>query len=356
MVNRIVIGANLGDEGKGTVVAHYTKHANGRVLNVLTNGGAQRAHSILTEDGSFTFQHFGSGTYYGADSYFSKYFILNPMQFVKEYQDHTSRGVKIGKIYRHPQCMWSTPFDMMANQIKEQLRGFAKHGSCGMGIWETILRYKSTMTIPFDTFMLLSIDRKKSYLHDIKDYYERSIEIPDNWKDIWNGYQLFDHFIDDCITMNDLTTTVLDFSNYDETIYENGQGLMLCDQGQDIAGTTPSFTDSRNALSMINPDDETYVHYVTRPYLTRHGKGYLPSETTRHYIAGDISIDRTNHYNEFQGNFRYAFLDINSLKERITKDCADPIIELTHCDEMDREQEFRKVFNDVRTYDSAIIK
>ena len=81
----IVIGANYGDEGKGTVVATQTKHAEGSVLNVLTNGGAQRGHSILTEDGSMTFQHFGSGTYHGADSYYSRFFILNPMQFVKEY-------------------------------------------------------------------------------------------------------------------------------------------------------------------------------------------------------------------------------------------------------------------------------
>ena len=63
---RIVIGANYGDEGKGTVVASYTKKADGKVLNVLTNGGAQRGHSILTKDGSITYHHFGSGTYYGA--------------------------------------------------------------------------------------------------------------------------------------------------------------------------------------------------------------------------------------------------------------------------------------------------
>ena len=40
----IVIGANLGDEGKGSVVASLTKATDGEVLNVLTNGGSQRAH------------------------------------------------------------------------------------------------------------------------------------------------------------------------------------------------------------------------------------------------------------------------------------------------------------------------
>ena len=46
MKARIVAGANYGDEGKGTVVAFYTKNAEGRVINVLTNGGSQRGHSI----------------------------------------------------------------------------------------------------------------------------------------------------------------------------------------------------------------------------------------------------------------------------------------------------------------------
>ena len=71
----IICGSNYGDEGKGTVVANYTKNRE-NVLNVLTNGGAQRGHSILTKDGKITFQHFGSGTYHGADSYYSQFFII----------------------------------------------------------------------------------------------------------------------------------------------------------------------------------------------------------------------------------------------------------------------------------------
>ena len=93
MKSRIVIGANYGDESKGSVVAHYTKYANGKVLNVLTNGGAQRAHSVLTDFGDFTFQHFGSGTAFGAESYYSSYFILNPMQFCKEREELIAKGI-----------------------------------------------------------------------------------------------------------------------------------------------------------------------------------------------------------------------------------------------------------------------
>ena len=57
----IIICANLADEGKGPVKSTITKNADGKVLNIITNGGSQRGHSRLTENGSFTFCHFGSG-------------------------------------------------------------------------------------------------------------------------------------------------------------------------------------------------------------------------------------------------------------------------------------------------------
>ena len=63
-------------------------------------------------------------------------------------------------------------------------------------------------------------------------------------------------------------------------------------------------------------------------------------------------------YNEFQENFRYAKLDISELKQRILNDNSQgltTVIELTHCDEMDRVSEFGKEFSLVRTYDTPLI-
>ena len=367
---KIIIGANLGDEGKGTIVAKYVKQAamqSKKVINVLTNGGSQRAHSILTENGeSFTFKHFGSGTYHGAGNYFSKHFILNPMQFVKEYNDLVSRGVLLHGIFRNYDCMWTTPFDMMANQIIEEIRGSSKHGSCGMGIWETIQRYNNSLTITLDGFNNFNNDIKRLHLKHIKDYHEKRITIPDKWKDVWNSDNLIDNFIEDCKFMVYNTSVVYSDNEaicnsiYDEVIFENGQGLMLSDTGKDIPGTTPSITDSSYAMNIIrNLSAEVGVslHYVTRPYLTRHGNGYLRKESIRSDVSKYIESDRTNVYNQFQGSFRYAPLDLTSLKERIISDAGnnDFVLEVTHCDEMDRVAEFNKMFNNVRITDSAKI-
>lgn len=352
MKARIVIGSNYGDEGKGTVVANYAKNSE-NVLNVLTNGGAQRGHSILTKDGSITFQHFGSGTYHGADNYYSRYFILNPMQFVREYE---ALIVKPSHIYRDASCMWSTPYDSMANLISEQQK--KRHASCCMGIWNTIKRYKSMATMTFDNF--LAGESAPHYLSLVKKYYERIMEIPTEWRATWDSPGIITHFIEDCKFMAAHTTVCgLQTLNYDNLIFENGQGLLLCDTGKDTFDTTPSNTGILYALTMLKEMDvnDVTAHYVTRPYLTRHGDGHIQLGTVRQFLSSGIDEDRTNRTNEFQGKFRYGILDIPTLKERIEKDARGVKFELevTHCDEMDRIAEFGKYFGKVNTYDTPLV-
>ena len=354
MKARIVIGANYGDEGKGTVVASLANKAD-NVLNVLTNGGSQRGHSILTKDGSITFKHFGSGTYFGADNYYSRFFILNPIQFVQEYE---TLIVKPGYIYRDWECLWSTPFDIMANQISEELR--KRQCSCGMGIWNTIKRYKEMPAIAFDDFVSSDEIERLAYLRRVKEYYERSLTIPDRWKSVWDSPNLLCHFISDCMFMWEHTFPCrLNSLCYEELIFENGQGLLLCDTGKDTPDTTPSNTGVRYALDMAKElwIEDITAHYVTRPYLTRHGEGLIMNQEERNSISSLILEDRTNHYNPFQGEFRYGKLDISNLYDRIKSDAGNiPFeLEVTHCDEMDRTGEFRKWFGKVNCIDSPLV-
>ena len=353
----IVIGANYGDEGKGTVVARLAKEST-NVLNILTNGGSQRGHSILTEDGSMTFQHFGSGTYHGADSYYGPEYVLNPMQFVKEYRELIR---KPEHIYRDRRCRWSTPYDVMANLIDEEQRG--RKASCGMGIWFTIRRCNLTPIMLFDEFMHLTPSAQEAYLDGVQRYYERNMTIPGKWLDMWLSDGVRRHFIADCETMQSLTA-VADLKalvTYDHLIFENGQGLLLSDTGKDTPDTTPSDTGILYGLRMARKCGITDItaHYVTRPYLTRHGDGEMESEVMyRHTISRDVRPDRTNEYNEHQGQFRYGFLNIGMLRERILADVkgrCDIVLEVTHCDEMDREAEFYKKFGNVICTDKAMV-
>lgn len=370
MEAHVVIGANYGDEGKGTVVATLAKHSKGKTLNILTNGGSQRAHSILTEQGSFTFQHFGSGAPYGVDHYFGPHFIINPLTFVREWVQLKDK-VKLGTIYRSAYCKWSTPWDIMANQIEEELRGSKAHGSCGLGIWCTTVRYETFPCIPLDEFIVLDEDAQKNYLKLIKEYFEHKAStnwslVPKQWKDLWDSPELVDHFLDDCKLFCSLTVVKepLEFmKGYDNLIFENGQGLLLSDTGKDIAGTTPSLCGSQEAKFIMNQlglnTSDLIGHYVTRPYLTKHGKDNYWFGKSRATISSSITEDRTNHYNQFQGKFRYDELPLLNFKARILLDGINPshrVIDLTHCDEMDRVKEFQDLGFQVVTYDSPLIK
>jgi len=370
---RIIIGASYGDEGKGTVVAHYTKNASGKVLNILTNGGPQRGHTVVKGSDVFTFKHFGSGTCYGADTYFSKDFIVNPMQFVKEYKE-LSQKLPMGKIYMHRFCRWTTPYDMMANQIIEENRQKynQEHGSCGMGIWETVLRCSKNYILGFEEFARTFPTNQKTYLKYVRGYFNTKyfdsflgnapkFEMTKEEKEIWESDGLMEHFIEDCKFMFDhvnFTTNVP--GTYDEYIFENGQGLLLNDDPDNVH-TTPSNTGIKAVLSEdLYFIDDLSVHYVTRPYMTRHGAGRF-DDVKRNEISGDIKDDLMNHRNKFQGDFKYGYLDIEKLKKRVDNDfklspvpgISSQILEITHCDEMDRENEFKKLFNNYHTFDKA---
>ena len=141
---RIVCGANFGDEGKGLMTDYFSQKPNSIV--VCSNGGAQRGHTVTTPDAiRHVFHHFGSGTFNRASTYLSEDFIVNPIIFKQEY-DELMKLNYIPNTYINQNCMVTTPFDMMANQIIEESRGKNKHGSCGLGIFETIKRYKAGVT------------------------------------------------------------------------------------------------------------------------------------------------------------------------------------------------------------------
>ena len=371
MIVDAIIGANYGDEGKGTITARLTSKST-KVLNVLTNGGAQRGHSVTLPNGTQTiFKHFGSGTLFGSTTFCDKDFIINPMQFVKECEELGYSSI----VYFHPDCKFTTPFDMIVNQILEDKAGF---GSCGMGIWETVLRYHTDPTFTtFSTFCRLSHIEKIDELKKVKKYFEirlnnLGLELKGEWKDIWNREGLITHFVQDVNGLSQMkcTTNPLKQEQFDRVILENGQGLLLNDTGKDDKDTTPSQTGSNAILQSIvrlGLKDNVTLHYITRPYITRHGaKGRDFLGKTK---LESIGIDFTHNWEinkegSLQGALEYGLLDIEALKKRIDTDSHNPktfynakvVLEVTHNDQMQREKEFKKYFDNINFYDNPFVR
>ena len=239
---KIVIGANAGDEGKGYMTDYFAneaKNQNKSCLVVCHNGSCQKGHTVVSPSGvRHIFHHFGSGNMVGADTYLSKDYIVNPIIFNKEYEELERKGI-VTKTFVHKDCLVTTPFDMIINQIIETYRDKDRHGSCGLGVNETIVRNNKLdkMTINEVLSILHLVNHVYSNLNYIASYYlpdrlkELGIEsIPTEWIEILSKKEnIIENYISDLYMMQSRIELVDDgiFDKYEYVIFEGAQGLLL---------------------------------------------------------------------------------------------------------------------------------
>jgi len=331
---KVVIGAGYGDEGKG-LITDYLCAKHGADVVIRFNGGAQAGHTVQTPAGErHVFSHFGSGMYAGAATFLSKFFIVNPIAFFKEVELlYSPLRATVPDLFIDPYAMVSTPYDMIINQMLEQERGNGrvgakKHGSCGLGIGETVERCEN---LAHDAGILWHevedfpmFEAKMKYVRDVW-YPTRCAQLgldPDLGAHVAKNDNIFNNFIEDTKLMATyvkvMDSDYLDGAN--QIVFEGAQGLML-DQDYGIAPhITRSNTGILNVLDICGDVgiQELDVTYVTRCYTTRHGAGPLDHELI---VPPYRSIvDQTNVPNSFQGSLRFANLDLNVIKNAIDND------------------------------------
>lgn len=330
---KIVIGANFGDEGKGLTTdyfAYEAKKLNVPCLVVCHNGGSQKGHTVVTPSGiRHVFHHFGSGCFAGADTYLSEEYVINPITFQQEIVELYSKNI-ITKCYINKKARITTPFDMMMNQIAEEFRGLKKHGSCGLGIYEAIIRDK-IHPIAIDKFYRMNDTNRRILLLDMANQYFfqrlKHLQIdflPRKWREILSQKdEIIDHYIRDFHRMMKQVSLCDDsiMDNYEYLIFEGAQGLLLDQNNVDfMPHLTPSNTGILNPIKIIsNLACNIEVCYVTRTYMTRHGAGRFESECNKAEISDNL-VDFTNVPNPFQDTIRYGKLDITLLLESIKND------------------------------------
>ena len=337
MVIKAVIGANYGDEGKGLMTDYFCHEAiqNGTCLNVLTNGGSQRGHTVCADGIRHIFHHFGSGTIAGATTYIPQQFVCNPITMVAEWKDLNRKKI-YPQVFVNPKAHVSTPYDMIYNMLVREQEN--KHNTCGYGIYETQKRNGKK----FDFYFHCSRnDIKRELIKVRNDYYyfrmsETNIRLNPEWEELFYSEELLNHFIDDLETMRRSVHLYDDdiLLDYDTVVFENGQGLLL-DKDYDSEYGTSSNTGLKavaNILDNTSITEPIEACYVSRTYLTRHGDGNIEHEC-------DLQLlDETNVYNEHQGHLRYGLLTITDLTHRIYADkcehAHDKILAITHADEV----------------------
>ena len=137
----IVVDLGFGDSGKGTITDALVRQTDAAWV-VRFNGGAQAGHAVVTGDGrEHIFSQFGAGTFVpGVRTYLSRFMVLHPGGLLREAEVLEKKGVEepLSRVVIDPGAKVITPFHQAANRLREILRGDSRHGSCGLGVGETM--------------------------------------------------------------------------------------------------------------------------------------------------------------------------------------------------------------------------
>ena len=350
----VVIGANFGDEGKGLITDFYAAPHGGAALVARFNGGAQAGHTVVTPEGQrHVFSHFGSGSFAGTPTFLSRFFVCNPILFLKERKILGAKNA-IPPVYVDSTAGITTPYDMMINQIAEEARGNGRHGSCGMGFGETIER-NSAAGFALVHGDLMEAGGLQEKLRLIRDQWvpqrlqALNITSPaEKWRERLSSDALVQNFMTDVAEYLDATKPAAASFLHDtkrRIVFEGAQGLLL-DQGHAwFPHVTRSHTGVRNVLTLAEDAglDTLNVTYITRAYATRHGAGPLPHELAR--APYPRIKDETNVTNDWQGSLRFGWLDADLLAATIQSDLSRhsagirlrPGLAVTCLDQLDKD-------------------
>lgn len=325
-----MIGANFGDEGKGALVDHLCSRSAPDAV-VRFNGGAQAGHTVVEPSGRrHVFKHLGSGTLLGVPTFLAQRFITNPILLAMEVNDLLKLKPDVNPIlYAHHACLVTTFVDMGVNQRDERERARARHGSCGVGLNETVNRSE----VPRLALTVGDLhSRSERWLRDTVE------QICTSWATFrtgkaWERYEpQLDLFLKTCRLFAS-TVRVGTIRQFKDVLFEGAQGLLLDQNNKEyFPHLTRSNTGMRNVRELMAEAklDACETWYVSRTYLTRHGAGPLPFEDPKLRYADD-----TNVTNEWQGALRFAPLAPGPLVERCVTDYGSDRFKLamTHCDQ-----------------------
>lgn len=334
---RAVIGANFGDEGKGLLVDYFCAKGDAGVV-VRFSGGPQAGHTVVTPKGSrHVFRQVGAGAFSGVPTFWSKYVRVNPIALFVELRQLDAIGI-VPELYASPECLVTTFADMIINRRLEDARGKSRHGSCGMGIGETVERSQIpelAITLA-DLFNGVNLEVR---LREICDKYARfrtgsPIDEP----------KMAESFLRACKALPEAVTPA-GIGQCKDPVFEGSQGLCL---DMDNREYFPHVTRSKTGMAKVEElaragGFSVEPWYVTRTYLTKHGAGPLPGENPALSYE-----DLTNGENTYQGRLRFAPLDVGALRKRILADGAydHGRLFVTHRDQLERGD----VISDLSSY------
>ncbi|WP_280400014.1 adenylosuccinate synthetase [Nocardia carnea] len=302
----IVVDLGFGDAGKGATVDWLCAPGTGLDIAAVVrfNGGAQAAHNVVAGDRHHTFAQFGSGTFSGVPTHLSGHVLVEPLALAAEAENLASLGVPdpLSLLSIDAAALLTTPIHIAANRAREDARGPARHGSCGLGIGET-----ASYALRYDAPRVADCHRPdvlRNKLRALAAHYRPLLGTSTHTHEPVDALvEVYREFGRAVRITGDGELRRL--ARRGRLVFEGAQGVLLDEWRGFPPHTTWSTAEPRNARGLLTGIGATgSVLGVTRTYTTRHGAGPLPTEDP------DLRIPEVhNTHGRYQGPFRRGRLD-----------------------------------------------
>jgi len=132
MSNKIVVGAQWGDEGKGKITDMLAETAD---LVVRYGGGNNAGHTVIVDEEKFELHLIPSGILYNdKKSVLGGGVVIDPEAMVEEMEGLKDRGISLANLYISETAHVIMPYHRMLDALEEKRKGDSKIGTTGKGI------------------------------------------------------------------------------------------------------------------------------------------------------------------------------------------------------------------------------
>lgn len=332
----LTVDLGFGDAGKGSIVDYLARTHDAHTV-IRYNGGAQAGHRVVAyrSDGTLcehVFAQFGSGTLAGAATHLSRFMLLEPLAMLQEAQHLVELGIDepFARTTIDRGTLVITPFQRAANRLREVARGKGRHGSCGMGIGETMadrLAHGPQVLLAGDLQDVDLLRAKLTFLRQVNLAKITPLQatLPDTaavademallYDDEWEAWLLEAYA--EFVAVADIVPEAFSHALLQRpgtVVFEGAQGVLLDEWRGFHPYTTWSTTTLANAdqlLAEANYSGTVTRIGISRAYATRHGAGPFVSEDA------DLTAalpDACNHDGAWQAGFRVGWLDLVLLR------------------------------------------
>jgi adenylosuccinate synthase len=339
--NKVIVGCQWGDEGKGKIVDLLASDAD---FIARFQGGANAGHTIVVDDTKYVLHLIPSGIIQpGKICLIGNGVVLDPFTFMEELEFLTEKGIDYkDRLFVSPACNLVLPYHKLVEAVEEKNRGTFSIETTKRGIGPAYVDKVARNGIRVaDMFEPERLKRRLEYQKVIKDKYLSGSD--DERADLERTYDELMKLVPLFKTLAiDVSLRLNEAAKQGKTIlYEGAQGSML-----DVdLGTYPFATSSNTTVGGaltglgIGPKMIDEVVGIVKAYTTRVGAGPFPTELVDD--TGDKLRTLGDEFGATTGRpRRCGWLDLVSLRHVVRINGVDSIA-ITKLDVLDELPEIK---------------